>query len=127
MNRGMMLGGFEVIYDCVGDRNSLSDGLRWARAGGAVVMLGVTLSPLRVDLNPIWYQEVDLIGSHTHGMESWNGKRVHTFDLAMELMREGVIDPRGLITHRFPFEDYRRAIATAADKRSGSIKVVFEY
>ncbi|MGD2253923.1 MAG: alcohol dehydrogenase catalytic domain-containing protein, partial [Anaerolineales bacterium] len=37
VNRGMMLGGFEVIYDCVGDHNSLSDGLRWARAGGAIV------------------------------------------------------------------------------------------
>jgi hypothetical protein len=31
-----------------------------------------------------------------------------------------------LITHRFPFEAYRQAIATAVDKRTGAIKVTFD-
>lgn len=124
-NRGMLLGGFEVVYDCVGSPKTLTDGLRWARGGGAVVMVGFTLGMVKVDLNPIWYQEVDLIGSHTFGIECWEGKTVHTFDLAIELMGSGKIDPRPLITHHFPFEEYRQAVATALDKRLGSIKVVF--
>lgn len=127
MNRGMLLGGFEVIYDCVGSAESLTDALRWARAGGAVVMLGIHFEPMRLDLNPIWYQEVDLIGSHTFGMENWNNKRVHTYDLVIQMLQEGMLKHEGLITHRFPFEDYRRAISTAVDKSSGSIKVTFDY
>jgi threonine dehydrogenase-like Zn-dependent dehydrogenase len=127
LNRGMLLGGFEVVYDCVGSAGTLTDSLRWARAGGAVVMVGVTLEQVKLDLNPIWYQEVDLIGSHTFGVETWEGERRHTFDLVVEGMLRGELTPAGLITHRFPFEEHRRAIATALDKRTGSIKVVFEY
>lgn len=127
LNRGMLLGGFDVIYDCVGRAETLTDALRWARAGGVVVMLGIQFEQLRLDLNPIWYQEVDLIGSHTFGVENWNGKQVHTFDMVIQMLQEGILEHEGLITHRFPFEKYREAIAMAADKRTGSIKVTFGY
>jgi len=127
LNRGMLLGGYEVVYDCVGSAETLLDGLRWVRAGGALVLVGISLSSLKVDLNPVWYQEVDLIGSHTFGVEDWQGRRVHTFDLVIEMLQQGSLAYEGLITHRFPFEQYRRAIRTAVDKRSRSIKVIFTY
>jgi len=127
LNRGMLLGGYEVVYDCVGSSETLLDGLRWVRAGGALVLVGISLSSLKVDLNPVWYQEVDLIGSHTFGVEDWQGRRVHTFDLVIEMLQQGSLAYEGLITHRFPFEQYRRAIRTAVDKRSRSIKVIFTY
>jgi threonine dehydrogenase-like Zn-dependent dehydrogenase len=127
MNRGMLLGGFEVVYDCVGKKTTVTDSLRWARADGAVVLVGVNFSAMKVDINPVWYQEVDLIGSHTFGMENWHGRREHTFDLVIRLFQEKVIQYEGLITHRFPFAEYKQAIATAMDKRTGSIKVCFTY
>lgn len=126
LNRGMLLGGFEVVYDCVGSRQTLTDSLRWARGGGTVVLLGVTLGSLKVDLNPVWYQEVDLLGSLTFGPEPWADGR-HTFELVMEMMAAGRLGEAGLITHRFPFKQYRRAIAAASDKRRQSIKVMLEY
>lgn len=127
LNRGMLLGGFDVIYDCVGSKNTLTDGLRWARAGGTVVLIGLTLSFFNLDVSPIWHQEVDLIGSLTFGMENWRGRNIHTFDLVMEMLQEGAMQHEGLITQRFPFERYRQAIDVAQDKRTGSIKVVFDY
>ena len=127
LNRGMLLGGFDIVYDCVGDSSTLMDGLRWTKARGAIVLVGVSLSNLKVDLNPIWYQEVDLIGSHTFGMENWRGRSLHTYDLVIEMFKESALKHEGLITHRFPFKEYKRAIATASDKHRGSIKVVFKY
>jgi threonine dehydrogenase-like Zn-dependent dehydrogenase len=127
MNRGMVLGGFDRIYDCVGSRDTIYDALRWTRAGGAYVMVGISLGEISVDLNPVWYQEVDLLGSHTFGTETWRGRRATTFELVTEMFQEGVITDEGLITHRFPFEDYKQAIATATDKRTGAIKVTFDY
>src|SRR3990172_10937436 len=102
MNRGMLLGGFEVVYDCVGGQRTIADALRWASAGGAVVMVGITLSDLKVDLNPIWYQEVDLIGAGFFGMEDWEGARADTYDIVIDMMREGRLQHDGMITHRFP-------------------------
>jgi threonine dehydrogenase-like Zn-dependent dehydrogenase len=45
----------------------------------------------------------------------------------MEMLQEGALRADGLITHRFPFSESRKAIATALDKRTGSIKVMFDY
>ena len=127
LNRGMLLGGFERVYDCVGNKNTVTDALRWARAGGAVVMVGYSLDFLKVDLNPVWYQEVDLIGSYVYGQEDWQGRRAHTFGFVIDLMRKGTIRADALITHRFPSSQLPRAVATAMDKRSGAIKVVLTF
>lgn len=126
MNRGMILGGYDVVYDCVGSASTVTDSLRWARAGGSVVMLGISFAELKVDLNPIWFQEVDLVGANTYGVERWGGSAQHTFDLVIELMQEGVFKHEGLITHRFPLEEIEAAVATAKDKSTGSIKVTLE-
>jgi threonine dehydrogenase-like Zn-dependent dehydrogenase len=123
----MLLGGFDVVYDCVGSAKTLQDSLRWTRAGGAVVLAGVKLAPLKLDLNPIWCQEVDLIGVYAHGAEPWKGEMRPTYDLVIELMRQGKLTTDGLITHRFPLSQWRQAVSTALDKRNGTIKVVFDY
>jgi threonine dehydrogenase-like Zn-dependent dehydrogenase len=125
LNRGMLLGGLDVIYDCVGSRGTITDALRWARAGGAVVLVGVNLGSLQVDLNPVWNQEVDLIGSGFFGVETFEGRRAQTYDLVIEMLLTGKMTAQGLITHRFPLADYRRAVATAAHHANGAIKVMF--
>jgi L-iditol 2-dehydrogenase len=79
-------------------------------------------------LNPVWYQEVDLVGSVAHGVDEWRGQRCHTYAWVFELLQAGQFTDAGLITHRFPLAAYRQAIATALDKRHArSIKVAFEY
>jgi threonine dehydrogenase-like Zn-dependent dehydrogenase len=127
MNRGLLLGGFDVVYDSVGNADTITDALRWSRAGGKVILVGSTLKPLGVDLTPVFYQEVDLIGSLTFGVETWKGRRAHTFDLAIELLEEGLLTDQGMITHRFPFKQHKQAVHVAADKSSGAIKVVLTY
>lgn len=127
LNRGMVVGGYEVVYDCVGTQQTITDALRWTRAAGTVVLVGISLRAMNVDLTPTWYQEVSLIGSHTFGVETWRGEKVHTFDLVMEMMEEGIINLEGLITHRYRFDQHRQAIETAEDKTSGAIKVMIQY
>jgi hypothetical protein len=96
MNKGMLLGGFDVVYDCVGTATTLEDNLRWTRAGGAVVLVGVDLTRHKLDLNPVWYQEVDLFGSFVHGVEDWRGQRRHTYDWVFDLLRTGALCADGL-------------------------------
>ena len=123
----MLLGGFDVIYDCVGSAGTLHDSLRWARAGGTVVMVGVKLTPLKLDLNPVWFQEVELTGVWAHGAEPWEGGTRRTYDLVIDLMRQGKLTADGLITQRFPLRQWRQAVGAALDKRNGAIKVIFDY
>jgi len=123
----MILGGFDVVYDCVGSEKTVKDSLRWTRAGGTVVLAGVSLKPMHVDLTPIWYQEVGLIGLYAHGTEEWQGQKRSTYDLAIDMLLEKKLFIDGFITHRFPLEQWRTAVRTAKDKRSGAIKVVLDF
>ncbi len=131
MGNQMLLGGYDVIYDTVGSKHTLHDALRWARAGGSVVMVGLSLHTMHIDLTPIWYQEINLIGALGHGMETWpigTNTRRSTFAITTELIQQGHLHPEQLITHRFPLTQYRHALSTASSKgHSRATKVVFDY
>ncbi len=124
----IVMGGFDLVYDCVGKAQTLRDALRWARAGGAVVLVGVYMAPMKIDLTPVWYFEIDLVGLFAHGGEEWQGERVSTFDLVVRLLKEGKLNFDGFITHRFPLSQYRKAFMTAMDQRgSHPFKVIFDH
>lgn len=127
----MLLGGFDVIYDTIGNRRTTHDVLRWTRAGGTVVMVGVNLHMMRIDLTPVWFQEIHLVGSIGHGEETWPvGSHEHqsTFAIAAQLIEQGVLRPEQLLTHRFALTNYREALQTATRKsQSRALKVVFDY
>jgi 2-desacetyl-2-hydroxyethyl bacteriochlorophyllide A dehydrogenase len=127
----MLLGGYEVIYDTIGTKETIHNSLRWARAGGSVVLAGLSLHTMHLDLTPIWYQEIELIGTLAHGMETWPiGTYEHrsTFAIAAEMIENGRLHPEVLITHRFALNNYREALSTVTAKsRSRAIKVIFDY
>jgi threonine dehydrogenase-like Zn-dependent dehydrogenase len=121
-----ILGGFDLIYDCVGYSSTIQDSLRWLRAWGHYVMVGNQLSPVHFDQTPIWNQEVNIIGVNAHGCEDHNGENISSFDLAIRMIREGKIDLKGLVTHRFALKDYKEAFKMFRKKDEPVIKVVFE-
>ena len=51
---------------------------------------------------------------------------VGDFVRAIEWIRDGLVDPAPIITHRFPLSEAAAAFRTAADKQSGAVKVVVE-
>ena len=77
------------------------ESIQRARAGGVVVLVGVSLKPMRVDLTP-------------------------AYDLVTDLLLQSGLTTEGLITHRFPLDQWRRAVRTALDKQIGAIKVVLD-
>ncbi len=123
----MLLGGFDVIYDCVGTARTIKDSLRCVKAGGTVVLVGIRLNPLKLDLTPVWSQEIHLVGNIAHGHDAWQGNWRHDYDLVIDFMRAGKVTADGFITHRFPLARWHEAVHTAMDKRTGSIKVVIDH
>jgi threonine dehydrogenase-like Zn-dependent dehydrogenase len=83
---------------------------------------------MHIDLTPVWYWEVDLVGLFAHGSQEWQGERLSTFDLVVRLLREGKLNFDGFITHRFPLSQYRQAFLTAMDQpHSHCLKVVLDH
>ncbi|WP_423222717.1 zinc-dependent alcohol dehydrogenase [Candidatus Amarolinea aalborgensis] len=123
----MLMGGFDTVFDVVGIPATLTNALRWTQARGTVVLVGVNLHRMRVDLTPVWHQEVNLLGAVGHDIVVWQGEEISTFELALRWMQSGRLRTDPLLTHRFPLHAFRQAFATAVDKRQArSIKVAFE-
>ena len=120
----MLLGGFDVVFDVVGVETTLNDALRWTRAGGTVVLVGVNLHRMTLDLTPVWYQEVDLLGTVGHDVVTWQGESLSTFELAMRWMVEGTLSTEGLLTHRFPLDEFVTGANMALE--GTVLKAVFE-
>jgi threonine dehydrogenase-like Zn-dependent dehydrogenase len=58
----------------------------------------------------------------------FEGKKWHTFDLALDWMDRGVLDIGWLVTHRFKLEEYRHALDMVSQRgASKAIKAVFEF
>ncbi len=119
------LGGFDAVYDTVGNDMSVKDALRWTRGGGDVVILGINFRPGAIDYTPIWHQEIKVTGINCHAGEA-DGRS--SFDIAADLLRAKKVNLDGIITHRFPMSRYSDAIKTFFSKgREGAIKIVLEH
>ena len=127
IGRPTVLGGFDLVFDCVGSPRSLDDALRFTRARGRTILVGMPAIPKTVDWTTIWFKELSVMGVYAYGMEDFHGERIKTFELALRFLREGKVDLRPLVTHRFALTDYKRAIQTAlATGPNRSVKTLFE-
>jgi 2-desacetyl-2-hydroxyethyl bacteriochlorophyllide A dehydrogenase len=108
-----------VIETVGGHADTLNDALRIVRKGGRIAVLGFFTTPPQ--LNPIFLilKEPRIIGSLTYGR---SGPRTD-FDVALDILRREAGSARALITHRFGLDDIAAAFETAADKKSGAVKV----
>ncbi|MCL4500532.1 MAG: zinc-binding dehydrogenase [Deltaproteobacteria bacterium] len=124
---GNLEGGSDLFFDCVGNRRSLQEGLLALRGGGAYVLVGTAGEVGPVDLSSLWFREIRMSGTAMYSYGNWQGQRVRTYQLAVDLLARGDYPIQGLISHVFPLSDYREAFQVAFDKRHHqSVKVVFD-
>lgn len=122
----ILLGGPEITIDCVGSRKSVHDALRITRAGGLVLLVGMPGIPWGIDWTTIWHKELNVRGSYAYGVETWNGERVRTFDLALRFLESHAADFTPMVGGKFRLEELREALAVAVGARgTGYIKTVF--
>jgi threonine dehydrogenase-like Zn-dependent dehydrogenase len=121
-----ILGGFDLIYDCVGQSRTIHDSLRWLKARGDYVMIGNQLSPVSFDQTPVWHQELRITGVNSHGMEDYQGRTISSFELTMEMIADKQVRLDGFITHRFPLQEYKQAFQLLRDHPEQVIKVIFD-
>lgn len=122
-DRSLLLGGSDLTFECVGRADSLSDAVRFTRAGGRVVAVGMP-GDERVDWAAIWQRELTVMGAYAYGSEpAQKGRK--TFELALEAAPEVHLEK--LTGPLFALSDYRDAIAYAMSAgRLGAVKVAFD-
>jgi threonine dehydrogenase-like Zn-dependent dehydrogenase len=108
-----LLGGVDVAFECVGNASGLETALRATRARGRVVLSGM---PARVDLTPLWFRELELIGAYSGA---------GCFDDAAAIARAA--DLGELVGASYPLSRWREAIDHALSAgKLGTVKVAFD-
>lgn len=123
-----VVGGVDASFVCIGSASAWEDALRWTRARGTVVMVGMPGEP-KADLTPFWYKELAVLGAYAYGAEQYGEGSVSTFRLALDMLARLGWGERlaPLVTHRYPLPRYREAFATAMHAgKHQSVKVAFD-
>jgi len=121
--------GPDVIFDCVGTEESIDDALHLVRSNGKIVIVGMSYTKTKkVDWSIQTYKEIEIVGSMMYGIEPHNGKMVHVFELALAHLKKNPALFKGLVTHCYRVDEYRKAFDTLFHKgASKAIKVAFDY
>jgi len=110
------MGGFARVYDTVGISATLNLGMRLLAAMGTLSVVGIG-GDAKLDLTPLWLKLQTIKGAYAYGMETFNGKKQHVFEIAMDLMKRGKIRAEMLVTHKFKLKDYKQMIEVNLDKQ----------
>jgi len=111
-------GGVDVVLDMAGNQPAIDTGFKLLRKAGTYVMFGIPPEPVRVDISDyIIFKGAKVIGV--------NGRKMfETWYQMSALLSGGMVDPTPVITHRYPFKDFLKAMEMFALGTEPSSKVV---
>ncbi|MCX4240843.1 MDR/zinc-dependent alcohol dehydrogenase-like family protein [Paraliomyxa miuraensis] len=107
------LGGerFDVVVEATGSRDGLALAFAHVRPRGTVVLKSTVHGTVELPTAALVVDEIQLVGS-----------RCGPFDVALQAMASGAVDPRPLIEARYPLVEGERAFEHAS--RRGVLKVL---
>jgi threonine dehydrogenase-like Zn-dependent dehydrogenase len=120
-------GAVDVVYDTVGKPETFEVGVRVLKARGTLVKAGVH-APGRWEWSPLYFKEINWVGSNAFGVEEVSGERKHAIAHYLDLASDGRVNLRPMLTHTFGLEQWRDAfLAIANQGESGAVKVAIDY
>ncbi|KAJ5605414.1 Alcohol dehydrogenase superfamily zinc-type [Penicillium lagena] len=104
----------KLAIECTGVESSVNAAIWSVKFGGKVFVIGVGKNEMTIPFMRLSTQEIDLQYQYRYS---------NTWPRAIRLVQNGVIELRKLVTHRYTLEDALKAFETAANPRTGAIKV----
>jgi L-iditol 2-dehydrogenase len=106
--------GADFAYECAGSTHSLDACWKAVRKQGTLVPLGVHTGPILTEFGQIMMKELTVIGSYGYVWTSWQR--------AVRLLSEGMVDTDALISHELPLESFAEGFRMTQD--GSAIKVI---
>jgi threonine 3-dehydrogenase len=108
-----MTEGFDVGMEMSGQPAALRDMIANMTHGGRIAMLGLPAGEIAVDWSAVVLKMLTIKGIYGREMfETW---------YAMSVLLQGGLDLTPVITHRFPYTEYRKAFAIARSGQCGKV------
>lgn len=108
----------DFIYDCAGNDISMGQAVRYARKGSQIILVAVFEKTANVDLAVLNDHELDLNTTMMYRHEDYLE--------AIELVKEGRIHLKRLMSNHFPFRKYTEAYEYIDANRETTMKVLID-
>ena len=103
-NSGIATGGFDVVIECAGTKETLKQSLELARSGGTVILFGVMARDEKFEISPfdIFVRQLRIQGAFT-------GSKVH--GEAAKMVAQGTLNFEPLITHLIALDEVPKMLS----------------
>ena len=127
MGPDILMGGFAKIYDTVGSSQTLNMAMRCLAAGGTLSQVGIW-HDVKLDLTPLWLKQQTLKGVYGCGYADYNGKNLHMFEIALDLVDKGNVTLDGMVSHTFSLDNFDKMIeVNLAKEKHEAIKTAVSF
>ncbi|XP_045618687.1 sorbitol dehydrogenase isoform X2 [Procambarus clarkii] len=103
----------QVTLECTGVQSGIVTGIYATRSGGVLMLVGVGAPEVTLPLVHAGMREVEIIGVYRY---------INCYQIAIDMIANGLIDVKPLITHRFKFEEFQKAFDMFHTGEDGAIK-----
>jgi 2-desacetyl-2-hydroxyethyl bacteriochlorophyllide A dehydrogenase len=107
-----------VVIDATGSLKAINQGFQYMAHGARYVLVGLQKGEIQFSHPEFHKREATLMSSRNATRED--------FDMVMDAMRRGLIDPPTYITHRVGFDEVKAEFAGWLDPARGVIKAMVE-
>lgn len=109
----------DYVFECCGKQEAIDQAIALLRPGGTLFLIGIPeVERISFSIDAMRRNEITF-----QNVRRQNGCTKKTLDL----IESGDIDPRFLITHRFPMEETQNAFEMVADYRDGVMKAMITF
>jgi 2-desacetyl-2-hydroxyethyl bacteriochlorophyllide A dehydrogenase len=107
--------GFDLVFEAAGTPGGARTAVELARRGGTVMLEGISGQPSGIDADAVVLGHLRVQGIFGASRNAWRW--------VTELFADGLLDPKPLVTHSFPLEQYDAAFTTLAERNGDALKV----
>jgi 2-desacetyl-2-hydroxyethyl bacteriochlorophyllide A dehydrogenase len=115
--REMVPGGADVVLDAAGTPQTVPMALDMLARGGRCSTVGIPTEDVSMSLAALVLDELELVGSRAVAGE---------MQATLDLIADNRIRAGKIITHRFPLEEFARALEVTDQRIDGAMKVVID-
>jgi len=112
---GVAPGGFDVVIECAGVKETLKQSLEISRSGGTVILFGVMAQDVKFEISPF-----DILVRQLRIQGTFTGSKVH--GMAAKMVSEGTLNFEPLITHQISLDEVPKMLR--GQPLSGELKTL---
>lgn len=111
--------GLDIVFECCGQQEAFDQAVDILKPGGKLIVVGIPeFDTWSMNVENTRRKEISI---------QFIRRQVDCVEPALEMMKNGKIDVKNMVTHRFPFEKTKEAFDLVAGYEDGVMKAMIDF